>query len=99
MTFMKVRNCRVPSEQATSKTVLARSKELVQHRRVCSGGDEAYQLGREAKICTIEDREKILQELQDGVKIQIPSSSALALKADLGIPWAKLRAIRRYLFW
>ena len=99
MTFMKVRNCRVPSEQATSKTVLARSKELDQHRRVCSGGDETYQLGKEAKIYTMEDREKLLQELQDGMKVQIPSSSALALKADLGIPWVKLRAIRRYKFW
>jgi hypothetical protein len=92
---VKVRSCRVPSAQATSRTVLARSKGLAQHRSVSSGGDHTFQLQKEVKACTIEDREKILEELQDGVKIIMPTSSALAMKADLGIPWAKLRAIRR----
>ena len=40
-------------------------------------------------------REAILEELQDGFRVQIPTRQALALKADLGIPWFKLRAIRR----
>lgn len=43
----------------------------------------------------IEEREEILTELQGGFKVQIPTHKALAMKADLGIPWAKLRAIRR----
>lgn len=34
-------------------------------------------------------------ELQSGIKVVIPTSYALAMKADLGIPWSKLRAIRR----
>ena len=89
-----MRNCRVPSSQATPKTVSSRTKELDQHRRVSSGGEQAYQLGKEVKACNL-DREKILQQLQDGFKVQIPTSCALAMKADLGIPWDKLRAIRR----
>lgn len=41
------------------------------------------------------DRESILEVLQDGYKVQVPTNQALAMKADLGIPWSKLRAIRR----
>jgi hypothetical protein len=43
----------------------------------------------------MEEREAILQELQGGFKVIIPTHTALAMKADLCIPWAKLRAIRR----
>lgn len=91
---MKTTSCRVPSSQATPKTVLSRSKELDHHRKTCSGGDQGYQLGREIKACSLQQREEILQDLQDGFKVQIPTNQALAMKADLGIPWAKLRAIR-----
>lgn len=92
---MKTTNCRVPSTHATYKTVKSRSQELSQHRRVCSGGEEAFQLSREVKACSKEEREAILEELQDGFKVQIPTTHALAMKADLGIPWHKLRAIRK----
>lgn len=85
----------MPSSQATPKTVQLRTKELETHRKACSGGDQAYQLSREVKGCPLEEREQILQELQGGFKVQMPTNTALAMKADLGIPWAKLRAIRR----
>ena len=83
------------SSQATSKTVLARTKELNQHREVLSGGEQGFQLAKEVKACSLEEREQILMELQSGIKVVIPTSHALAMKADLGIPWSKLRAIRR----
>lgn len=92
---MKLQKSRVPSSEATSKTVLSRTKEMDQHRRVCSGGDQAYQLGKEVKAISMEDRENILEALQDGYKVRVPTQCALAMKADLGIPWHKLRAIRR----
>ena len=94
---MKATNSRVTSTEATYKTIRRRSQELSQHRRVCSGGEQAcgFQLSREIKACSREERETILEELQDGFKVKIPTSQALALKADLGIPWFKLRAIRR----
>lgn len=85
----------MPSSQATPKTVMARTRELNQHREVISGGDKGFQLGSEIKACTLEEREKILEDLQDGIKVVIPTSHVLAMKADLGIPWSKLRAIRR----
>ncbi len=92
---MKTTNCRVPSSLASSKTINGRTQELLQHRRTCSGGELAFQLGREVKACSKEEREGILEELQDGFKVQMPTNYAVALKADLGIPWSKLRAIRR----
>jgi hypothetical protein len=75
---------------------MARTRELKQHREVVSGGDNSFQLAGEVKACTLEEREKILEDLQSGIKVSIPTSHALAMKADLGIPWSKLRAIRRY---
>ena len=95
ITLMKTRKSRVASGNATPKTILSRTKELDHHRRVCSGGDQAFQLGREVKACTMEEREHILQETQHGFKVLVPTTQALAMKADLGIPWYKLRAIRR----
>lgn len=91
---MRTSKCRVPSSQATAKTTKLRSQELVQHRKVCSG-DLAYQLSREVKASSREDRQKILEELQDGFTVVIPTSHALAMKADLCIPWSKLREIRK----
>lgn len=92
---MKAQKSRVPSSEATPKTVLARSRELDHHRRVCSGGDQGFQLGKEVKACSLEEREKILEALQDGYIVKIPTTLALAMKADLCIPWSKIRAIRR----
>ena len=93
---MKTTKSRVPSSKATPKTVSNRTQELNEHRRVCSGGDQGFQLGHEVKTCcTTEEREKILKELQGGFKVVIPTSHALGMKAELGIPWNKLRAIRK----
>jgi hypothetical protein len=39
------------------------------------------------------EREDILQEAQ--LPIMIPTDHALAMKADLAIPWNKLRTLRR----
>lgn len=71
ITLLKATGCRVPSSQATPKTVSGRTKELAHHRSLCSGGDQGdqdqgYQLGKEVKACTREEREEILKEVQDG---------------------------------
>lgn len=93
--MIKATNSRVPSTQATYKTVKCRSQELIHHRQVCSGGEQAYQLSNEVKTCSMEERESLLEELQGGFKVQIPTRIAVAMKADLGIPWHLLRSIRR----
>ena len=43
------------------------------------------------------DRDKRNQLLRDaGMTIDIPPEQGLAMKADLAIPWNKLRVIRRH---
>lgn len=85
----------MPSSQATPRTLLTRTRELNRHRETVSGGDNSFQLAKEVRACTLEEREQILTELHNGIKVVIPTCHALAIKADLGIPWSKLRAIRR----
>ena len=41
-----------------------------------------------------EEREELLGKA--GLPIEIPTDHALAMKADLSLPWNKLRIVRRY---
>ena len=43
------------------------------------------------------EREELLQSAQ--LPIQIPVDHSLAMKADLALPWAKLRVINKYSEW
>lgn len=49
----------------------------------------------EIKALTKDEREAVLQEAQ--LPIQIPPNHALAMKADLALPWSKMRVISRYI--
>lgn len=63
-------------------------------RSITSGGDSTAQMAAEVKALSKEERESILQEAQ--LPIFIPTDHALAMKADLSLPWNKLRILRRY---
>ena len=93
---MKVTKPRVPSTATTSKTVRARTAELGEHRAFTSKGETAAQLQDEVKACTAAERELIVAELhKGGMKVELFTSQSLGMKADLNIPWSKLRVIRR----
>ena len=62
-------------------------------RDIASGGDSTTQLAAEIKSLSKAEREDLLQ--QACLPIVIPPEHALAMKADLGIPWNKLRILRR----
>jgi hypothetical protein len=70
-----------------------RSDEIGRVRAITSGGDVQAQLAAELKCLTKAQREELLQEAQ--LPVVIPTNHALAIKADLGIPWNKLRILRR----
>ena len=54
------------------------------------------QLQDEVKACTPAERELLLANLQKGgFKVAVPTDQALALKADLNIPWSNMRVVRR----
>jgi len=51
------------------------------------------QLRSELRALSKEEREELLQSA--GLPIEIPPDHALAMKADLALPWAKMRVISR----
>ena len=93
---MKVTKPRVDSQTASKKTTKVWTQQLGEHRHLISGGSEMFQLQDEVKACTPAEREQLLVDLQKGgFKVAVPTNQALALKADLNIPWSKLRVVRR----
>ena len=84
---------RVSTAIASNKTVRRRSSELEDIRAtMCK--DSKAQLQAEVKGLPAEERKKLL--LSAGITLDIPPEKGLAMKADLAIPWNKLRTIRRY---
>ena len=81
------------SSEASYKTISHRTKTLTQLRNTISGGDSSVQLRSELRVLTKEEREALLQGA--GLPIKIPPAHALAMKADLGLPWAKMREISK----
>lgn len=96
MTFVKVTKPRVNSSEATARMVRLRSAEIREHRSLIRGGDNTTQLQDEMKLCSCSEREGILAELHNSSStINVTAKESLAMKADLNIPWTKLRVVRR----
>ncbi|XP_048588874.1 E3 ubiquitin-protein ligase TRIM39-like [Nematostella vectensis] len=95
--------CHVPrprtnSSSASSKTVQRRASVVETLRQQISGGerdDILRQKKAEMQRMGQEERETIAQEA--GLKIEVPEGQGLAMKADIGIPWNKLRELKRWL--
>ena len=62
-------------------------------KQLIAGEDSSPILKRELLALDKSDRNKLLREV--GMTIDIPPEQGLAMKADLAIPWNKLRVIRR----
>jgi len=67
---------------------------LAAAREYISGGESSVQLKAELKVLNREERKDLLQSVQ--LPVQIPTDHSLAMRADLALPWAKLRIINRY---
>ncbi len=91
---MQVPGCRIASGEASSRTVKRRARVLETVREVTSGGDGTSQLAAEVNCLTKVQREELLQQVQL-LPLAIPVDHALAMKADLSIPWTKLRVLLR----
>jgi hypothetical protein len=83
----------VSSAEASPATLARRSHKLASARDLISGGESSVQLKAELKILGREERNKLLESAQ--LPIVIPTNHSLAMKADLALPWAKLRIINR----
>ena len=93
---MRVTKPRSNTSAVTHRTVHNRSLEINSHRVFASGGEAFLQLQDEVKSCDRDERQALLEELHNGgFKVEVPPEHSQAMKADLTIPWAKLRVIRR----
>ena len=93
LTLVPVSGCRISSGSACKKTLQRRSLQLSQVRSVLSGGDSRAQFQAEIKSLSNEERKELLGQV--GLPVIIPTDHALAMKADLALPWTKLRVLRR----
>ena len=67
-------------------------------REAISGGREgaSRQLELEVRALSKEDRQKLLEKA--GFGVEMDATQVLAIKADLAIPWYRLRILRRYMY-
>ena len=94
--LVKRTTARKTTDELTMKTARHRSKVVAETRTAMSGGaadnqlkDELYTMGRL-------EREALQKEaLGKEFKITIPRGDILAMKADLGKTWYKVRKLRR----
>ena len=69
-------------------------KELGEHRQLTSLSSNIHHLEDKLKACTDEEEQLIQSDLQKGgFQVAVSTNQAVAMKADLGIPWSKLRTI------
>ena len=87
--FVKVVTPHLPSDSVSKKTLRQRSHEMADFRGIISGNCPLPQLASELNELPREEREKLIKPLS----IRISAEHSLAMKADLQIPWNKLRTI------
>ena len=96
---MQVSTPRVATGSASSTTIRRRSKELYSHRKRVSGGDDVAQLSGEVQLTSKEDWKSLMDEVMTTpgtFKVVVTPEDSIAMKADLQIPWKKLRVMKRY---
>ena len=94
---MKVTNSSVRSGESSRDTARRRSQELSKIRERLSSGDSEHQMADELKMLPKQVREELIKELK--FTVHIPADKNLAMKADLCLPWNKLRVMRRSLLY
>ena len=82
------------SGEASARTLHRRSNELQSIRTTISKDTSTVQFEAEVKALNQEERQQLLKSA--GITIDIPPEQGLAMKADLAIPWNRLRIIWRY---
>ena len=81
------------SSGASRWTIRERSRKIAVVREVISGGRSAEQLQHELSALTEKERKEILMPIE--APALITAEETLAMKADLVLPWAKMRIMRR----
>eukprot|EP00117_Sycon_ciliatum_P031872 scpid34853/ scgid24846/ E3 ubiquitin-protein ligase NRDP1; RING finger protein 41 len=98
LVFQKVTLSTTPSNEASASTIRRRSAELTTiNHEVCGGsaGARAQEVAGLKRLSTA-DQQTILQDIGLQAKASAPGT-ALAIKADLALPYNKFRLLRRWL--
>ena len=90
---MKIPKATAATTDVSQKTAARRTKAIQMVREVISGGDHSRQLQLEIKNLPQNDREELLRSI--GFNLQVPAGQGLAIKCDVGLPWNKLRTLRK----
>ena len=88
----------VPSTDASASTLKRRASEMIRQAESISGGSDGarVQLIAGLKKLSATAQETLLQEA--GLRSSSPAAgTALAIKADLRLPWSQLRKLRQWL--
>lgn len=93
ISFLRVTYPQVATPDASNSTVRRRSSEVALVRDVISGGASVEQLQDEVAALSSDERQQLLTSTE--FSVSITTEDALAMKADLLIPWQKLRVMRR----
>jgi hypothetical protein len=93
LVYMRLTRPRKPSTDVSRRTLQRRVQELHQVRERVSMGASSVQLQVEVQSLTKDERQQLLRDA--GFSVDIPAEVGLALKADLALPWRKLRMLRR----
>lgn len=92
--LVKRTRARKTTDEVTRKTARNRSKVVAETRTAVSGGAAGTQLKDELRPMGRLEREALLKEaLGKEFKITIPRGDILAMKADLGETWYKVRKL------
>lgn len=93
LSFLRVTSPWVDSASASQKTLRNRTDEVGSHRAIVSKHCETHQLKDEVKVLDSDESKKLVES---GVFCSAVSvESTLAFKANLQIPWNKMREMRR----
>lgn len=84
----------IKSSKASQKTIQRRTKAISAFRAIITADDSATQLESKVKSLGRKEREELLKNA--GITVSIPPEAGLAMKAELSLPWTKLRSVRRY---
>ena len=79
--------------QVSNRTLQRRVSQVKRFHATISGGDPKPLIAAEMKQIPKAERQALMKEA--GFKLEVPEGEGLALKASLGIPWNKLRHLRR----
>ncbi len=91
--MVRVPHSVVSTSDASSRTIARRNKAIDGIRDLVSCGDSASQMREEIRHLNKNERQELLHDA--GFTLNIAPEQGLAMKADLGLPWNKLRIVRR----